>query len=101
MRSNAVVIGRIAFQNPAQTFLAQNDDMVQTLAPNRSAHPFGKAVLPGRGWCNRFVPDAHGSQSAGGERALESITIPDHVIRSTGPRQHLRSLTRDPLHPPV
>jgi len=33
MRSNAVVIGRIVFQNPAQMFLAQDNDLVQTLAP--------------------------------------------------------------------
>src|SRR5258708_38085779 len=44
MRSNAVVIGRIVFQNPAQMFLAQDNDVVQTLARsdpiNRSAKPF-------------------------------------------------------------
>src|SRR6266849_2518698 len=39
MRSNAVVIGRIVFQNPAQMFLAQNNDVVQTLAPDRSDQP--------------------------------------------------------------
>src|SRR5882672_1607760 len=46
MRSNAVVIGRIVFQNAAQMFLAQDNDMVQTLAPDRSDQPFGKAILP-------------------------------------------------------
>jgi hypothetical protein len=43
MRSNAVVIGRIVFQNPAQMFLAQDNDVIQTLAPERSdqqAKPF-------------------------------------------------------------
>ena len=46
MRSNAVVIGRIVFQNSAQMCLAQNDDVIQTLAPDRSDQPFGKAILP-------------------------------------------------------
>jgi hypothetical protein len=45
MRSNAVVIGRIVFQNSAQMCLAQNDDVIQTLAPDRSDQPFGKAIL--------------------------------------------------------
>ena len=45
MRSNAVVIGRIVFQNPAQVFLAQDNDVVQTLAPDRSDQPFGKAIV--------------------------------------------------------
>src|SRR6195256_6212468 len=64
MRSNAVVIGRIVFQNPAQMFLAQDNDVVQTLAPERSDQPFGKAILSRRSWCDRLVPNAHGAQSA-------------------------------------
>ena len=43
MRSNAVVIGRIVFQNPAQMFFAQDNDVVHTLPPDRSDQPFGKA----------------------------------------------------------
>ena len=46
MRSNSVVIGRIVFQIPAQMFLAQNNDVVQTFPPDRSDQPFGKAILP-------------------------------------------------------
>jgi hypothetical protein len=38
--------GSILPQNPAQMDLAQDDDMVYTLAPDRSDQPFGKAVLP-------------------------------------------------------
>ena len=38
--------------------LAQDDEMVHTLAPDRSDQPFGKAILPRRGWCSRLVPDA-------------------------------------------
>src|ERR1700681_1011393 len=52
MRSHAVVIVRIVFQNPTQMLLAQDNDVVQTLAPDRSDQPFGKAVLPRRGRCN-------------------------------------------------
>jgi hypothetical protein len=40
----------VRFQNPAEMRLAQNDDVVQTITPDRSDQPFGKAVLPGRGW---------------------------------------------------
>src|SRR6202048_749332 len=97
MRANAVVIGRIVFENSAQMCLAQNDDVVQTLAPDRSDQPFGKAVLPGRGRCNRFVPDAHGTQSASDDRTVDAITVPDHVARSLVPGECLRDLTRDPF----
>src|ERR1700738_3141492 len=71
--------------------------MVQTLAPDRSDQPFGKAVLPGRGWCNRFVPDAHGSQSSCDDGAIDPIAITDHVTRSTVPRKCLGDLACDPL----
>jgi hypothetical protein len=38
--------------------LAQDNDVVHTLTPDRSDQPFSKPVLPGRGWCGRLVPDA-------------------------------------------
>jgi hypothetical protein len=44
MRSDAVVIIGVKFQNPAQMFLAQDNDVVQTLAPDRSDQPFGNAA---------------------------------------------------------
>jgi hypothetical protein len=36
MRSNGVIIGRIVFQNPAQMFLVQDNDMVHTLARRKA-----------------------------------------------------------------
>ncbi len=47
MGSDTVVIVSIGFQNSAQMRLAQDNDVVQTLAPDRSDQPFGKAILPG------------------------------------------------------
>jgi hypothetical protein len=38
----------VRFQNPSEMRLAQNDDVVQTITPDRSDQPFGKAILPGR-----------------------------------------------------
>ena len=42
----------IGSQDSAQMRLAQDDEMIHALAPDRSYQPFGKAVLPRRGWCN-------------------------------------------------
>src|ERR1700688_859629 len=50
MCSEAIIIVGVGFQDPTQMHLAQDDDVVQTLTPDRSDQPFGKAVLPGRGW---------------------------------------------------
>src|ERR1700722_6488370 len=41
--------------------LAEDNDVVQTLTPDRSDQPFGKAILPRRGRCGGLVPDAHGA----------------------------------------
>jgi hypothetical protein len=46
MRSNAVVIVHIIFQNPAQMFLARDNDVVDALAPDRSDRPFGRSAKP-------------------------------------------------------
>jgi len=61
--------------------LAQDDEMVHTLAPDRSDQPFGKAILPRRGWCGRPVPDAHGAQSACDDGAVNPIPIANEVLR--------------------
>src|SRR5882757_11291838 len=97
MRSHAVVIVRIVFQNPTQMFLVQDNDVVQTLAPDRSDQPFGKAVLPRRGRCNWLVSDTHGTQSACDDRAIDPIAITNYVTRSTVPRKRLGDLTCNPL----
>src|SRR6266481_5544388 len=97
MRSHAVVIVRIVFQNPTQMFLVQDNDVVQTLAPDRSDQPFGKAILPRRGRCNWLVSDAHGTQSARDDSAVDSISISDHIARSAIPRKSLGDLTCNPL----
>src|SRR5947209_3483130 len=97
MRSDAAVIVRIGSQDSAQMRLAQDNDVVQTLTPDRSDQPFGKAILPGRGWCGRLVPDAHGEQSARDDAAIDPVAIADEVARSLIPRKGLRDLTSDPL----
>ena len=64
MRSDAIVIVGVGFQDPTQMHLAQDNDVVHTFTPDRCDQPFGNAILPRRGWCGRLVPDAHAAQSA-------------------------------------
>jgi hypothetical protein len=77
--------------------LAQDNDVVHTLTPDRSDQPFGKAILPGRGWCGRLVPDTHGAQSACDDAAVDPVAITDEVARSLIPRKRLRYLTCNPF----
>src|SRR5580704_9045128 len=77
--------------------LAQDNDVVYTLTPDRSDQPFGKAILPGRGRCGRSVTDAHGAQSACDDAAIDPVAIADEVVRSLIPRKRLRYLTCNPF----
>src|SRR3981081_3579920 len=100
MSPDAVVVMSVRFQNPAEMCLAQNDDVIQTLTPDRSDQPFGKTILPRGGWCSGLVPDAHGTQSARDDNAIDSIPISNHIARSHVPRKSLGDLTCNPLRRP-
>ena len=69
--------------------LAQDDEMVHALAPDRSNQPFGKAILPRRGWCRGLVPNAHGAQSARDDGAVDPILIADEIARHLIPGECL------------
>src|SRR5467141_4406039 len=71
--------------------------MVDTLASDRSNQPFGEAVLPRRAWSDRFVADAHGTQSVPNGSAVDLIPIPDHVARRLSPRECFGDLASDPV----
>ena len=97
MRSVAIVIVGVGFQNSAQMRLAQDNDVVHTFTPDRSDQPFHKAILPGRGRCGRLVPDADGAQSARDDAAIDPVAIADEVVRSLIPGKRLRYLTCNPF----
>src|SRR6202021_2507167 len=97
MCSDAFVIAGVGFQDPTQMHLTQDNDVVHTLTPDRSDQPFGKAILPRRGWCDRLVPDAHGAQSAHDDAAIDPIPIADEVARSLIPGKCFRYLTGNPF----
>src|SRR5258705_5400473 len=97
MRSDVVVVACVRLQNLAQMHLAQDNDVVHTLRPDRCDQLCSASVLPRRGWCGRLVPDAHGAQSARDNAAIDPIPIADEVVRSLVPRKRLRDLTRNPF----
>src|SRR5271169_3715643 len=76
--------------------LAPDDEVVHTLAPDRSDQPFRKAILPRRRGCNRLVPDAHGTQSACNAVAIDAIPITQQIFRRLVPGKCLSYLACDP-----
>src|SRR5262249_12441786 len=76
---------------------APDDEMIETLAPDRSDQPFSEAILPRRGRCDGLVPYAHGTQTAGDDGAVDAIPIANNVVRGLVPRESLGELARDPF----
>jgi hypothetical protein len=72
MRSDGVIIVGVGFQGPTHMHLAADHHMIKALAPDRSYQPFGKAILPGRGPVQSVCPNAHGTQSARDDNAVDS-----------------------------
>src|SRR5260221_171445 len=97
MRSDVIIIVGVGFHDPTQMHLAQDNDVVHTFTPDRSDQPFGKAILPRRGWCGRLVPNAHGAQSTHDNAAIDPVAIADEGARSLIPRKGLRDLTCNPF----
>ncbi len=97
MRSDLVVVTSIVSQDSAQMSLAQDDKMIHALASDRSDQPFGKTILPRRGWCSRLVPDTHGTQSARDDCAVDFVSVANEVLRGVIPRKCLCYLARNPF----
>src|SRR3979490_890952 len=97
MCSNVVVIASIGSHDSAQMHLAQDNDVVHTFTPDRSDQPFGKAILPRRGWGGRLVPNAHGAQSARDDAGIHPAAMAEEVVRSLIPGKCLRYLTCNPF----
>ncbi len=97
MRSDVVVITSVGLQDAAQMRLVQDDQMIHALSPDRSDQPLGKAILPGRGRCDGFIPDAHGANSAHDHGTINAIPIAHEVAWHLIPGKCLGQLARDPF----
>src|SRR5262249_2361968 len=89
VRSDVVVITSIGSQDSAQMGFAPEDEMIETLAPDRSDQPFSEAILPRRGRCDGLVPDTHGTQTACDDGALDAIPIANNVWGGLVPGESL------------
>src|SRR6266478_9597283 len=74
MSPQLIIVGGILRQ---QVCFAQDNDVVDALASDRSDQPFGEAVLPRRAWGDGLVADAHGAQSVRDGSAIDAIPITD------------------------
>jgi hypothetical protein len=93
--SDLVVIAGISLQDPAQVRLAQDDDMVEALAPDRSDQSSAKLFCQGD--AGAMGLSRMPMNSAHSDIAIDAIAIPDEVARRFIPRECFRYLVRDPF----
>src|SRR5262249_29856010 len=55
MSPRSVVVVDVALHDTAKLLFASDDDVVETFSPDRTDHPFGITVLPGRS-CRNTTP---------------------------------------------
>jgi hypothetical protein len=71
--------------------------MIEALSPDRSDQPFCKAVLPGRPRRFGLFADAHGTNAAQGDGAIDAIVVSDQIAWCLIPREGLGELSCDPF----
>ena len=77
--------------------LAKDDEVIETLASDRSDQPFSEAILPRRSRRNRLVADAHSTNAALSDVAIDAIVISDEVTWRLIPRECLSELACNPI----
>ena len=73
------------------------DDEIEALASDRSDQPFSEAILPRRSRRNRLVADAHSTNAALSDVAIDAIVISDEVTWRLIPRECLSELACNPI----
>jgi len=70
MRTRAVVVGTVATQKSAQMGFADNHDVVEALAANRTDHPLDEGILPRGAWSGKDLVDPHALDAPHGRSEL-------------------------------
>ena len=77
--------------------LAKDDEVIEALTSDRSDQSFSEAILPRRSRRNGLVPDAHSTNAALSDRAIDAIVISDEVTWRLIPRECLSELACNPI----
>jgi len=97
VRADTVVVASVGLKHAAKMRFAKYYDVIETFPTDRADEPLYMTVLPWRTWCDRSIPDAHGSEPPGDDRAVRAISITNEVSRRLIPWERLGYLSRNPL----
>jgi len=95
--SGAVIIREVACPDAAQVPLAQNEDLVETTAPDRADEPFHDGMLPRALWGRGHFTDAHALDSVPERVAVDLVAIAVEIQRGSVVREGVHDLLRRPV----
>src|SRR5690348_18316749 len=81
VRAHPIVVSRVIGQQMPEVPFPQHHDMVEAFASDRTDQPFNMTILPRRGWRDRPVANAHGSQPPDDRGAIRGVAVTDEVAR--------------------
>jgi hypothetical protein len=96
MSAGLVVVGEVRGQDTAQVPLAGNDDMVQTLAPDRADEPLHERVLPRAVRRRENLLDSHALHAMPKSLTVDAVTVAEEVGRRGLVREGVDDLLRGP-----
>jgi hypothetical protein len=85
-----MVIGKVSGQNAAKVSLAEDEHVIQALAPDRPDEALRERILPGAVWRREDLVDPHGRHPVPELLAIDLVTISEEVRR--------RGLVREGVH---
>src|SRR5947209_713904 len=97
MRAPLMVIGNVRSESTMQRALSEDDDVIQTLAANRSNEPFNVGPMPRRSRRGKYLFDAHGLHLLDEVLPEDSIPIAQEIPWRAVPRKSLPPLLDRPL----
>src|SRR5712672_1656959 len=96
MCSDGIVVMGVRFQNATQMRLAQDNHMIDALAPGRTDRPFAISVLPRRSRRGWPIPNAHRPKAADEDVTVDGVAVTNDVSRRYFPTIGLGELVRNP-----
>src|SRR5216684_2541435 len=97
VRASRVIVGRVRSQQMAKMPLAEHDNVVKTLPPDRTDRPFAISVLPRRSRRGWPIPNAHCPKAADEDVTVDSVAVTNDVSRRYFPTIGLGELVRNPF----
>src|SRR5437016_2495120 len=96
VRVRLIIVREVPGQGAAQASFAKNENMIQTLAPDRTDEPLRKGVLPGTERRGQHVTDSHALNALPKWVTVDAIAIAEEIGRRGVVREGVDELLGGP-----